>query len=125
MIGFICIKVSSAFISPIFYNLLYWLANIITLLLLLLYTFHFVEKYDQWPWYKLEFFYCCVVVLAYIGTSIFAATLAESVGYAVGVNISQSLLIWCTLKIYPCSFSCSTLKYLNKFVSDGSLTLKH
>lgn len=84
IIGFICIKVSTAFISPIFYNLLYWIGNTITLFLLLMYTFHIVEKYDRWPWHKVEFFYCCAVVLAYIGTSIFAATLAESVGYAVG-----------------------------------------
>ncbi|RVE45246.1 hypothetical protein evm_000061 [Chilo suppressalis] len=84
IIGFICIKVSSAFISPIFYNLLYWIANTITLFLLVMYMFHFVEKYDHLPWYKLEFFFCCAVVLTYIGTSIFAATLAESVGYAVG-----------------------------------------
>ncbi|KAL4705335.1 hypothetical protein ACJJTC_019021 [Scirpophaga incertulas] len=84
IVGFICIKVSSAFISPIFYNLLYWIANIITLFLLLMYMFHFVEKYERVPWYKLEFFYCCIIVLAYIGTSIFAATLAENIGYAVG-----------------------------------------
>ncbi|KAL0894356.1 hypothetical protein ABMA27_012981 [Loxostege sticticalis] len=83
-LGFILIKVSTAFISPIFYNILYWVANIITLFLFLMYLFHFVEKYDRLPWHKYEFFFSGIVVLAYIGTSIFAATLAESTGYAVG-----------------------------------------
>ncbi|XP_059058986.1 plasmolipin [Achroia grisella] len=84
LVGFICIKVSWVWLSAIFFNILYWFANVVTLLLLLMYTFHFVEKYDRWPWLKLEFFYCCVVVLAYICFSIFATAIGESVGYAVG-----------------------------------------
>ncbi|CAB3231565.1 unnamed protein product [Arctia plantaginis] len=83
LIGFICIKVSWSWISAIFYNILYWSANIITLFLLITYTIHFVEKFNKWPWHKLECFYCAIVVLTYFGCSIFAATLGESVGYAV------------------------------------------
>lgn len=85
-VGFICIKVSWSWISAIFYNILYWVANIITLFLLLAYTIHFVEKFNRWPWHKLECFYCVIVVLTYFGCSIFAATLGESVGYAVMVS---------------------------------------
>ncbi|XP_026490561.2 proteolipid protein 2 [Vanessa tameamea] len=84
IVGFICIKISWAWLSAIFYNILYWVGNIITAFLFLMYTFHFVEKYDRWPWHKLEFFYCLAMSLSYIGTSIFATTLGESVGYAVG-----------------------------------------
>ncbi|CAH0726391.1 unnamed protein product, partial [Brenthis ino] len=84
IVGFICIKISWAWLSAIFYNILYWVGNIITAFLLLMYTFHFVEKYDRWPWHKYEFFYCGVMSLAYIVTSIFATTIGESTGYAVG-----------------------------------------
>ncbi|XP_045761767.1 plasmolipin [Maniola jurtina] len=84
VVGFICIKISWAWLSAIFYNILYWCGNIITGFLLLMYTFHFVEKYDRLPWLKCEFAYCGVMCLAYIGTSIFATTLGESTGYAVG-----------------------------------------
>lgn len=84
--GFICIKVSSAWVSPIFYNILYWFGIIVNGFLLAMYTFHFVEKYDRLPWLKLEFFYCILMAIAYIGTSIFASTIGESVGYAVGVS---------------------------------------
>lgn len=86
MVGFICIKISFAWVSAIFYNILYWVGNIITAFLFLMYTFHFVEKYDRWPWHKFEFFFCAAISLAYIGTSIFATTLGESAGYAVGVS---------------------------------------
>lgn len=86
IIGFICIKVSPAWFSAILYNLLYWAGNIITLLLLLMYTLHFVEKFDKLPWLKFEFFFCGVMVLTYIGCSIFATTIGESAGYAVGVS---------------------------------------
>ncbi|CAK1603635.1 unnamed protein product [Parnassius mnemosyne] len=82
-IGFICIKISWAWLSSIFYNLLYWLGIIITAFILCMYMFHFVEKYDRWPWFKLEFFYCAAMVLAYIILSIFATTVGEN-GYAVG-----------------------------------------
>ncbi|XP_049872210.1 plasmolipin-like [Pectinophora gossypiella] len=85
LIGFICIKVAwGVWVSSIFYNLLYWIGIIITGFILLAYTFHMVEKYDRWPWLKLEFFYCCGVALSYIILSIFATTIGESVGYAVG-----------------------------------------
>ncbi|CAH0603576.1 unnamed protein product [Chrysodeixis includens] len=83
-IGFICIKISWSWVSAIFYNILYWVANIITALILFMYTFHVIEKYDRVPWLKLEFFYCVIVSLTYIGCSIFATTIGESVGYAVG-----------------------------------------
>ncbi|XP_047507396.1 plasmolipin-like [Pieris napi] len=83
-IGFICIKVSWSWISAIFYNILYWIGNILTVFLFLMYLFHFVEKYDNIPWQKIQFFYCVAMSLAYIGTSIFATTIGESVGYAVG-----------------------------------------
>ncbi|XP_013198256.2 uncharacterized protein LOC106141147 [Amyelois transitella] len=84
-IGFICIKVSwSMWVSAIFFNILYWVGNIITCFLFVMYMFHFVEKYDKWPWLKLEFFFCCAMALAYICFSIFAATIGEGVGYAVG-----------------------------------------
>ncbi|XP_028038900.1 proteolipid protein 2-like [Bombyx mandarina] len=83
IIGFICIKVSWSWVSAIFYNIVYWIGNILTILLLLAYTCHFVEKYDHWPWFKYEFFYCSIMALAYVVCSIFAATIGESVGYAV------------------------------------------
>ncbi|XP_047041455.1 plasmolipin-like [Helicoverpa zea] len=83
-IGFICIKISWSWVSAIFYNILYWVGIIITAGLLFMYTFHFVEKFDRWPWYKLEFAYCILMSLTYIGCSIFASTIGESVGYAVG-----------------------------------------
>lgn len=83
IIGFICIKVSWSWVSAIFYNMVYWIGNILTILLLLAYTCHFVEKYDHWPWFKYEFFYCSIMALAYVVCSIFAATIGESVGYAV------------------------------------------
>ncbi|XP_013147097.1 PREDICTED: proteolipid protein 2-like isoform X2 [Papilio polytes] len=83
LIGFICLKVSWAWLSSIFYNILYWVANIITLFLFCMYMFHFVEKYDRLPWMKFEFFYCGVVVLTYIVLSIIATTVGEN-GYAVG-----------------------------------------
>lgn len=86
VVGFICIKVTNTWISSIFYNLLYWIGNIVTLLLFLMYLFHFVEKFDKIPWLKLQFSYCAVMVLAYIVCSIIATTIAESVGYAVGVS---------------------------------------
>ncbi|KAI8427334.1 hypothetical protein MSG28_001913 [Choristoneura fumiferana] len=77
------LKVSWVWFSAIFYNILYWVAIIITSFLLLSYTFHFVEKHDRWPWLKWEFFYCCAVTLVYVGLSIFAAVVGES-GWAVG-----------------------------------------
>ncbi|XP_072936612.1 uncharacterized protein [Epargyreus clarus] len=83
IIGFICIKVSWAWLSAIFFNIIYWFGNIITLFLFIMYMFHFVEKYDRWPWHKYEFFYCAFMCLAYICTSIFALIVGES-GYAVG-----------------------------------------
>ncbi|VVC89205.1 unnamed protein product [Leptidea sinapis] len=49
-----------------------------------MYLFHFVEKYDHLPWLKCEFFFCAAMSLAYIVTSIFATTIGESVGYAIG-----------------------------------------
>ncbi|OWR49838.1 proteolipid protein 2-like [Danaus plexippus] len=82
-VGFICIKVSFSWVSSIFYNILYWSGNILTTFLLLMYVFHFVEKYDRWPWLKLEFFYCAIMTLGYIATTIFAATIGDSAGYAV------------------------------------------
>ncbi|XP_075991812.1 CKLF-like MARVEL transmembrane domain-containing protein 4 [Anticarsia gemmatalis] len=84
IIGFICIKISWTWVSAIFYNILYWAAIIITGLLLLMYTFHIVEKYDKWPWHKFECLYCGIVALTYFGLSIFATTIGENVGYAVG-----------------------------------------
>ncbi|XP_041974794.1 plasmolipin [Aricia agestis] len=81
--GFICIKISWAWLSAIFFNILYWVGIMVTLFLLLMYTFHFVEKYDRWPWFKGEFFFSVAMALAYIVTSIFASTIGESVGYAV------------------------------------------
>lgn len=85
LIAFICIKVSlSAWVSAIFYNLLYWFGILITGFLLLCYIFHIVEKYDRMPWLKLEFFYCDAMVVAYVVTSIIAATIGENAGYAVG-----------------------------------------
>lgn len=84
IVGFICIKLSWTWFSSIFYNILYWFAIIVSGLLLFLYTFHFVEKFDKLPWLKWEFAYCCLVCLTYIGLSIFATTIGESVGYAVG-----------------------------------------
>ncbi|XP_063529948.1 CKLF-like MARVEL transmembrane domain-containing protein 4 [Cydia strobilella] len=83
LIGFICIKVSNIWISSIPYNLLYWICMVITTFLLLSYSFHMVEKYDRWPWLKLEFFYCCVVVMIYIILAIIATVIGEG-GYAVG-----------------------------------------
>ncbi|KOB64425.1 putative F28H1.4a [Operophtera brumata] len=84
IVGFICIKVSPAWFSAFLYNLLYWAGNIITILLLVMYTFHLVEKFDKLPWLKFEFSFCVIMVLMYIGCSIFATTIAESAGYAVG-----------------------------------------
>ncbi|CAG4991545.1 unnamed protein product [Colias eurytheme] len=84
MVGFICIKISWAWLSAIFYNIVYWIGNIITIVLFLMYMFHFVEKYENLPWLKGEFFFCTLMCLAYIVTSIFAMTIGESVGYAVG-----------------------------------------
>lgn len=86
IIGFICIKVSWSWVSAIFYNLVYWIGNMVTVFLLLSYTFHLVEKYDRWPWPKYEFFFCGAMSLAYIVCSIFATTIGESVGYAVGFS---------------------------------------
>lgn len=51
-----------------------------------MYLFHFVEKYDSFPWQKMQFLFCAAMSLAYIVTSIFATTIGESVGYAVGVS---------------------------------------
>lgn len=93
-IGFICIKISWTWVSAIFYNILYWFAIIVTALLLFLYTFHFIEKFDKLPWLKWEFAYCCLVCVTYIGCSIFAATIGESVGYAVGVSLSKQLITY-------------------------------
>lgn len=84
LIGFICIKISWSWVSAIFYNILYWVAIIITGFLLVAYTLHIVEKFHHWPWHKLEFYYCVIVSLTYFGCSIFASTIGESVGYAVG-----------------------------------------
>ncbi|KAJ0181532.1 hypothetical protein K1T71_002254 [Dendrolimus kikuchii] len=94
IIGFICIKVSWSWVSAVFYNILYWFANIITIFLFIMYTFHFVEKYDKWPWVKYEFFYCCIVITAYIICSIFATTIGESVGYAVGFFGFCAILVY-------------------------------
>ncbi|KAF9408439.1 hypothetical protein HW555_011874 [Spodoptera exigua] len=90
LIGFICIKISWSWVSAIFYNILYWVGIILTGLLLVMYTFHFVEKFDKWPWLKFEFAYCIIMSLTYIGCSIFASTIGESVGYAVGSSFSSS-----------------------------------
>ncbi|XP_026332942.1 uncharacterized protein LOC113240177 [Hyposmocoma kahamanoa] len=83
-VGFICIKIQwSAWISSIFYNILYWMGIIVACLLLLLYTFHFVEKFYKIPWHKMEFFYCMFVAITYIILSIMATTIGESTGIAV------------------------------------------
>ncbi|XP_072937149.1 uncharacterized protein [Epargyreus clarus] len=83
IIGFICIKVSWAWLSAIFFNTIYWFGNIITLFLFIMYMFHFVEKYDRCPWRKYEFFYCAFMCLAYISTSTYALIIGGR-GYTAG-----------------------------------------
>ncbi|KAI5634714.1 hypothetical protein NE865_12569 [Phthorimaea operculella] len=85
LLGFISIKISwGAWISAIFYNILYWVCIIITGIILLSYTFHLVEKFVNIPWQKLEFFYCGIVCVTYFILSIIATTIGESVGFVVG-----------------------------------------
>ncbi|XP_011566077.3 uncharacterized protein LOC105395813 [Plutella xylostella] len=85
ILGFICLKVAwGAWVSAIFYNLIFWIGILVTGAIFTSYLFHVVEKFDAWPWHKFEFLYCAAMALGYIITSIFAMTIGESVGYAVG-----------------------------------------